>query len=43
MMEALRLVEREDATMQDVDIAMKLGAGYRKTFQIIAFKRLILE
>ncbi|KAJ3106800.1 hypothetical protein HDU97_005507 [Phlyctochytrium planicorne] len=28
MMEALRLVERGDATKEDVDIAMKLGAGY---------------
>ncbi|KAJ3205370.1 hypothetical protein HDU67_008889 [Dinochytrium kinnereticum] len=28
MMEALRLVERGDASMQDVDTAMKLGAGY---------------
>ncbi|KAL3900308.1 MAG: hypothetical protein SGCHY_001433 [Lobulomycetales sp.] len=28
MMEAIRLVERGDATKEDVDIAMKLGAGY---------------
>ncbi|KAI9202438.1 3-hydroxyacyl-CoA dehydrogenase [Polychytrium aggregatum] len=28
MMEALRLVERGDANMKDVDTAMKLGAGY---------------
>ncbi|KAI8585371.1 3-hydroxyacyl-CoA dehydrogenase [Geranomyces variabilis] len=28
MMESLRLVERGDASMQDVDTAMKLGAGY---------------
>ncbi|KAJ3009944.1 hypothetical protein HKX48_007661 [Thoreauomyces humboldtii] len=28
MMESLRLVERGDATMKDVDVAMKLGAGY---------------
>ncbi|CAJ0953504.1 unnamed protein product, partial [Mesorhabditis belari] len=28
MFEALRMVERGDATMEDVDIAMKLGAGY---------------
>lgn len=28
MMEAVRLVERGDATPRDVDIAMKLGAGY---------------
>ncbi|KAI8916562.1 3-hydroxyacyl-CoA dehydrogenase [Powellomyces hirtus] len=28
MMESLRLVERGDASMQDVDVAMKLGAGY---------------
>ncbi|KAJ3317673.1 hypothetical protein HDU76_001092 [Blyttiomyces sp. JEL0837] len=28
MMEALRLVERGDATKEDVDTAMKLGAGY---------------
>ncbi len=28
MMEAVRLVERGDATPEDVDIAMKLGAGY---------------
>ncbi|KAJ3093145.1 hypothetical protein HK100_006764 [Physocladia obscura] len=28
MLEAIRLVERGDATKEDVDIAMKLGAGY---------------
>lgn len=28
MLEACRLVERGDATFQDVDVAMKLGAGY---------------
>ncbi|KAI9101291.1 3-hydroxyacyl-CoA dehyrogenase [Phlyctochytrium arcticum] len=28
MMESLRLVERGDASMKDVDVAMKLGAGY---------------
>ncbi|KAL1916079.1 uncharacterized protein VTP21DRAFT_6083 [Calcarisporiella thermophila] len=28
MMESLRLVERGEATMEDVDTAMKLGAGY---------------
>ncbi|KAJ3290483.1 hypothetical protein HDU79_003192 [Rhizoclosmatium sp. JEL0117] len=28
MLEAVRLVERGDATKEDVDIAMKLGAGY---------------
>ncbi|KAJ3187153.1 hypothetical protein HDU85_007191 [Gaertneriomyces sp. JEL0708] len=28
MMESLRLVERGDASMEDVDTAMKLGAGY---------------
>uniref|UniRef100_A0A2C9L2J1 3-hydroxyacyl-CoA dehydrogenase n=1 Tax=Biomphalaria glabrata TaxID=6526 RepID=A0A2C9L2J1_BIOGL len=28
MFEALRLVERGDASMEDVDVAMKLGAGY---------------
>ena len=28
MMEAIRLVERGEATKEDVDIAMKLGAGY---------------
>jgi 3-hydroxyacyl-CoA dehydrogenase len=28
MLEALRLVERGDATKEDVDTAMKLGAGY---------------
>jgi 3-hydroxyacyl-CoA dehydrogenase len=28
LMEAARLVERGDATKEDVDIAMKLGAGY---------------
>ncbi|KAJ3416769.1 hypothetical protein HDV05_000143 [Chytridiales sp. JEL 0842] len=28
MMEAVRLVERGDATKEDVDTAMKLGAGY---------------
>jgi len=35
-MEALRLVERGDASKEDVDIAMKLGAGYRK-FSILYF------
>lgn len=28
MMEALKLVERGDASISDVDTAMKLGAGY---------------
>lgn len=28
MMEAVRLLERGDATARDIDIAMKLGAGY---------------
>merc|ERR550525_1305836 len=28
LMESIRLVERGDATPQDVDVAMKLGAGY---------------
>ena len=28
LMEAVRLVERGDAKPQDVDIAMKLGAGW---------------
>ena len=28
MMEAVRMVERGEATPQDVDTAMKLGAGY---------------
>ena len=28
MMEAIRLVERGDASKEDVDTAMKLGAGY---------------
>jgi 3-hydroxyacyl-CoA dehydrogenase len=28
MLEALRMVERGEATPQDVDTAMKLGAGY---------------
>ena len=28
MLEAIRLVERGDATPQDVDTAMKLGAGH---------------
>jgi hypothetical protein len=28
MMEALRIVERGEATPQDVDVAMKLGAGF---------------
>lgn len=28
MMEALRMAERNDATPQDIDTAMKLGAGY---------------
>jgi 3-hydroxyacyl-CoA dehydrogenase len=28
MLEAIRMVERGDATPQDVDTAMKLGAGH---------------
>ena len=28
-MEAIRMVERGDATAEDVDTAMKLGAGYK--------------
>lgn len=28
MFEALRLYERGDASMEDIDVAMKLGAGY---------------
>lgn len=28
MMESLRIVERGEATPQDVDVAMKLGAGF---------------
>jgi 3-hydroxyacyl-CoA dehydrogenase len=28
MMEALRMYERGDASKEDIDIAMKLGAGY---------------
>ena len=28
MVEAVRLVERGDASTRDVDTAMKLGAGY---------------
>lgn len=28
MLEAIRLVERGDASVEDVDTAMKLGAGY---------------
>ena len=27
-MEAVRMVERGDASMRDIDVAMKLGAGY---------------
>jgi 3-hydroxyacyl-CoA dehydrogenase len=28
MAEAVRMLEREDASAKDIDIAMKLGAGY---------------
>jgi 3-hydroxyacyl-CoA dehydrogenase len=28
IMEAIRIVERNEASIADVDIAMKLGAGY---------------
>ncbi len=28
LLEAIRLVERGDATPEDVDVAMKLGAGH---------------
>jgi len=28
MQEAVRMLERGDATARDIDIAMKLGAGY---------------
>jgi 3-hydroxyacyl-CoA dehydrogenase len=31
--EAFKMVERGDATVEDVDTAMKLGAGYRKLCQ----------
>lgn len=27
--EAIRMIERGDATAEDIDTAMKLGAGYR--------------
>jgi 3-hydroxyacyl-CoA dehydrogenase len=29
--EAIRMVERGDATPEDVDLAMELGAGYRES------------
>jgi 3-hydroxyacyl-CoA dehydrogenase len=29
--EAIRMVERGDATAEDVDTAMELGAGYRES------------
>lgn len=32
MLEAIRLVERGEATAKDVDIAMKLGAGCKSDF-----------
>lgn len=28
--EAVRMLERGDATAEDIDTAMKLGAGYRE-------------
>ena len=28
LMEAIRMVERQDCSKEDVDVAMKLGAGY---------------
>ena len=33
--EAIRMVERGDATPEDVDQAMQLGAGMRKWLRII--------
>lgn len=32
LVEAIRMVERGDATPEDVDQAMELGAGYRMSF-----------
>jgi len=32
MLEAARMVERGEATPEDIDIAMQLGAGYRKSY-----------
>lgn len=29
--EAVRMLERGDASAEDIDIAMKLGAGYRES------------
>jgi 3-hydroxyacyl-CoA dehydrogenase len=38
MMEAIRLYERGDASMDDIDVAMKLGAGYPMgPFQLIDY------
>ena len=35
MLEAVRMMERGDATAEDIDAAMKLGAGYRMSHPII--------
>lgn len=44
MLEAIRLVERGEATIQDVDTAMKLGAGcaYRLAFLLLDEANLII-
>ncbi|KAL5635540.1 hypothetical protein ACGC1H_004367 [Rhizoctonia solani] len=34
MLEAVRMLERGDASAEDIDTAMKLGAGYRKSISI---------
>ena len=33
IVEAIRMIERGDATAEDIDTAMELGAGYRKLSQ----------
>ena len=41
MNEAVKMLERGDATVEDIDLAMKLGAG-NLSFQVKTLKLLII-
>lgn len=34
VVEAIRMAERGDASPEDIDTAMELGAGYRESFRV---------